>query len=161
MANVYPPLHPHPTAPRMPLSRNIPFQSINHVPSPLAFGFGFSGASTSNSQPYTPVYKPSPPSASPSKSSNKRRHEPEPSEEDAANQDDEMMARSPSPDRPKRLIVKRARTTPSGPDKSEAGKGKTEGSQNTPKPEEEGAEIDVGVLLGKFCYTMFRSTTLD
>lgn len=116
---------------RSPMHRSIPFPTTPAVPS---VGFGFNllhQASTSASPP--PRSTPLTPSRQ--VNSNKRRHEP-----DAEQEDESMMARSPSPmERPKKALTKRVRVDGSKPS--------TQGASG--KPATESADsVDVGMLLG-------------
>jgi hypothetical protein len=118
---------------RSPMHRSIPFPTTPTVPS---VGFGFNlihHASTRASPPRS-----APPTPSRQVNSNKRRHEP-----DAEQEDENMMARSPSPmERPKRALTKRVRVD--GP--------KPSAQAASGKPAAESAEsVDVGLLLGMTC----------
>ncbi|KAF9505803.1 hypothetical protein BS47DRAFT_1334154 [Hydnum rufescens UP504] len=117
---------------RSPLpQRTIPFPSIPPGPQ-LGWGFGVSSPyhATAGPLPLKPVIPPTPSRQS---ASNKRRHEQDPDQ-----QDDNMMTRSPSPDRPKKTISKRMRVEPpKSTPTSAAGK----------QPGDPQDSIDVGVLL--------------
>ncbi|KAJ4486034.1 hypothetical protein J3R30DRAFT_1440778 [Lentinula aciculospora] len=70
----------------------------------------------------------------------KRRHEPEESEN---YRQDEVMDRSPTPERLKRAAPKRLRTVPS----SDSATSKEDGTSSDPKRVPEDKDIDIGVLL--------------
>lgn len=71
----------------------------------------------------------------------KRRHEPEESEN---YRQDEVMDRSPTPERPKRAAPKRLRTIPS----DSASKEDSTSSDSSSRHATEDKDIDIGVLLG-------------
>ncbi|THH11751.1 hypothetical protein EW146_g7940 [Bondarzewia mesenterica] len=145
MANV---IRPHPqlefhTAP------------VNHAPSPFGFGFGLSPASMINwptsgthgayAHPAT-LQQLASSITQPSSRALKRRHEQDDEQESGAvrlshGARDVAMDRSPTPERPKRTVPKRARTTPASVEVKEG--------QNTKENKSPGSEdqVDVGVLL--------------
>ena len=121
---------------------------VGHSPSPLGFGFGLSTTGMVQSWPSAaPHIQPSPWTASPQLSQAplraKRRHEPE--DEDR----DERMDRSPTPERPRRAVPKRARIIPAAI--SSAGKEQQHNvKENKPPSQSEENDVDVGFLLGKW-----------
>ncbi|KAI1793822.1 hypothetical protein LXA43DRAFT_916228 [Ganoderma leucocontextum] len=116
---------------------------VGHSPSPLGFGFGLSTTGMVPTWPSpAPHTQPSHWAASPQASQAplraKRRHEPE--------DEDERMDRSPTPERPKRAVPKRARITPvavpsAGKEQQHTAKG------NKPPSQSEESDVDVGFLL--------------
>ena len=118
---------------------------VGHSPSPLGFGFGLTQPSMMQGWPTAPHTQPPawgfPPQTlqAPTRIT-KRRHEPE--EEDR----DERMDRSPTPERPKRAVPKRARTTPAAA--ATAGKEQNTAKENKPPTASDESDVDVGFLLG-------------
>jgi hypothetical protein len=149
---------------------HVPFRSapVTHAPSPFGFGFGLSNqASTSSMAPhYNVVSGAAQHSAyqhansitshnpfsslgqqsharaaganSTPRSNAKRRHDD--SGDAESREDSNMNARSPSPDRPRRVVTKRLRAT----DAESGTKSKAAETQDSQ------ANVDVGVLLGRF-----------
>ncbi|KZT30629.1 hypothetical protein NEOLEDRAFT_1237852 [Neolentinus lepideus HHB14362 ss-1] len=137
MAYVMPP-HPH-----------LDFHAgpVKQAPSPFGFGFGLSSSSAvglnrpphgqfSAFQPAPAVVQPSPVRGT------KRRHEPE--EEENKQPRDESMDRSPTPERPKRAVPKRARM---GVSAEGGGKGERPGKDGKCTAPSDQNDMDVGVLL--------------
>ena len=138
MANVV--THPH-------LQVGFGPSPVGHSPSPLGFGFGLQPsmmqgwpvAPHPHVQP--PAWVVTPQASQPPVRTAKRRHEPE--EEDR----DERMDRSPTPERPKRGVPKRARTTPAAV--ATAGKEQQTAKENKPPSQSDENDVDVGFLLGE------------
>lgn len=123
--------------------RNRP---VNHAPSPLGFGFGLSAppstpawSASSSHAPLSPWNIPQVNTQPPLVRAMKRRHE---NDEDEGRHDD-AMERSPTPERPRRTIPKRARTTPASLSGNKDGK-----SSKDSKSSGDESDVDVGVLLG-------------
>jgi hypothetical protein len=145
---------------------HVPFRSapVTHAPSPFGFGFGLSNpGSTSSAAPHyntmssaAQSYQPQQAhsvmphnpfanlsharaaGASPARPSAKRRHDD--SENGESREDSNMNARSPSPDRPRRIVTKRLRATET----------ERETSIKATETQDSQANVDVGVLLGTF-----------
>ncbi|KAI0639671.1 hypothetical protein C8Q77DRAFT_1275231 [Trametes polyzona] len=133
MANVV--THPH-------LQVGFSPRPVGHSPTPIGFGFGLSAAPTvqpwtaaSHTQSFQWATHQQTPQA-PTRVA-KRRHEPEEGDRD------EAMERSPTPERVKRSIPKRARTTPT---LVTVGKEQQASKENKPAANEE-SDVDVGFLL--------------
>ncbi|TFK57031.1 hypothetical protein OE88DRAFT_85318 [Heliocybe sulcata] len=138
MAYVMPP-HPH-----------LDFHAgpVKQAPSPFGFGFGLLSSSSAGGlnrpsngqlsafQPAAAVVQPSPQRGS------KRRHEPE--EDENRQPRDESMDRSPTPERPRRAVPKRARM---GMSVEGGGKAEKPGKDGKGAAPSDGNDIDVGVLL--------------
>ncbi|TFK92783.1 hypothetical protein K466DRAFT_512800 [Polyporus arcularius HHB13444] len=136
MANVV--THPH-------LQVGFGPSPVGHSPSPLGFGFGLQPSMIPGwpTAPHPHVQPPAwghPPQTTqaPVRTA-KRRHEPE--EEDR----DERMDRSPTPERVRRAVPKRARTTPAAV--VAAGKDQRTAKENKPPTSGEENDVDVGFLL--------------
>ncbi|KDQ63479.1 hypothetical protein JAAARDRAFT_147835 [Jaapia argillacea MUCL 33604] len=128
---------------------------VKQAPSPFGFGFGLSSQAQamgygwsghalahppqSGFQPASAVIQPSP------QRSHKRRHEPD---DDADDENrhvrDHSMDRSPTPERPKRGVPKRARVAPT---EEATGKTDKQGKENKSPGAGEDSDVDVGVLL--------------
>ncbi|KAH9937208.1 uncharacterized protein B0H18DRAFT_969574 [Fomitopsis serialis] len=138
MANVV--THPH-------LQVDFP-RPVNPSHAPLGFGFGLSTAPVSAGWAATPTHAPQSPwnlatstqSAAPRVQ--KRRHEPDEESENRHSRDDEMD-RSPTPERLKRAVPKRARTTPAITSAKDEKNAKTTRSSSA----NDESDVDVGVLL--------------
>jgi hypothetical protein len=121
--------------------------TVEHSPSPLSFGFGLSSAAAVPGwQPvgmHTNSFSAAPSTiGSSQKSAQKRRHR------DA--DDDELMERSPTPERRSVRPVKQLRVRPlerRDEDSGEGGKGSKDGVQTLMSE----SEVDVGMLLGELC----------
>ena len=74
----------------------------------------------------------------------KRRLEAEDEDTRSKPSSDDAMDRSPTPERPKRAVPKRARTTPAVPSSS-----KSSVNDKGGKDAEDENDVDVGVLLGE------------
>ncbi|KAH9898134.1 hypothetical protein C8Q73DRAFT_834192 [Cubamyces lactineus] len=134
MANVV--THPH-------LQVGFHPRPVGHSPTPVGFGFGLSAAPAVQAWP-SPSHAQSFHWATPQQAASqaplrvaKRRHEPEEGDRD------EAMERSPTPERAKRAIPKRARTTPT---LVTIGKDQHTGKENKPSASDEN-DVDVGFLL--------------
>ncbi|KAI0660346.1 hypothetical protein C8Q70DRAFT_913694 [Cubamyces menziesii] len=134
MANVV--THPH-------LQVGFHPRPVGHSPTPVGFGFGLSAAPTVQAWP-SPSHTQSFHWATPQQATPqaplrvaKRRHEPEEGDRDDA------MERSPTPERAKRAIPKRARTTPT---LVTIGKDQLTNKENKPSASDEN-DVDVGFLL--------------
>ncbi|KAI0332008.1 hypothetical protein GY45DRAFT_1433510 [Cubamyces sp. BRFM 1775] len=134
MANVV--THPH-------LQVGFHPRPVGHSPTPVGFGFGLSAAPAVQAWP-SPSHTQSFHWATPQQAAPqaplrvaKRRHEPEEGDRD------EAMERSPTPERAKRAIPKRARTTPT---LVTIGKEQSTGKENKPSASDEN-DVDVGFLL--------------
>ena len=119
---------------------------VGHSPSPLGFGFGLTQPSMMQGWPTAPHAQPPswgfpPQNTQPPTRLAKRRHEPE--DEDR----DERMDRSPTPERPKRAVPKRARTTPAAT--TTIGKEQQTSKENKPPTASDESDVDVGFLLGE------------
>ncbi|KAI0715336.1 hypothetical protein C8Q76DRAFT_768320 [Earliella scabrosa] len=117
---------------------------VGHSPSPLGFGFGLTQPSMMQGWPTAPHAQPPswgfpPQNTQPPTRLAKRRHEPE--DEDR----DERMDRSPTPERPKRAVPKRARTTPTAT--AAIGKEQQTSKENKPPTASDESDVDVGFLL--------------
>ncbi|KAI0095047.1 hypothetical protein BDY19DRAFT_902083 [Irpex rosettiformis] len=126
---------------------------VNHAPSPLGFGFGLSAApsapswatsptssSSSSSTPHTPLQPWNMAAVTnqlPQVRIAKRRHE----HDEDEGKHDVAMDRSPTPERPKRAVPKRARTTPATVSGAKDGRSTKEGKTSGEN------DVDVGVLL--------------
>ncbi|KAL4266948.1 Tethering factor for nuclear proteasome STS1 [Pleurotus pulmonarius] len=114
---------------------------VGHSPSPLSFGFGLTshsvGAwpSTSHMNPtaFSPHFSNIQQQSSPSKAQ-KRRHDSE--------ENDERMDRSPTPERPKR-IIKRLKPTVA----QESASHEKESKENKAPAQDDDNDVDVGLLL--------------
>ncbi|KZT75103.1 hypothetical protein DAEQUDRAFT_720319 [Daedalea quercina L-15889] len=138
MANVV--THPH-------VQVDFP-RPVNPSHAPLGFGFGLSTTPAMAGWAATPSHTPqsswnlatNTPSAAPRPQ--KRRHEPDEESENRHSRDDEMD-RSPTPERPKRSVPKRARTTPAVSNTKDEKNSKA----NRSSPAGDENDVDVGVLL--------------
>lgn len=116
---------------------------VGHSPSPLSFGFGLTshsvGAwpSTSHMNPtaFSPHFS-NIQQSSPSKAQ-KRRHDSE--------ENDERMDRSPTPERPKRIIKRLKPTVAQEPASHEK-----ESKENKAPAQGDDNDVDVGLLLGEY-----------
>ncbi|KAI0375270.1 hypothetical protein BV20DRAFT_1009523 [Pilatotrama ljubarskyi] len=133
MANVV--THPH-------LQVGFHPRPVGHSPTPVGFGFGLSATPVVQNWPSAPPTQSfqwathqqtaqAPPRVA------KRRHEPDEGERD------EAMERSPTPERAKRSIPKRARTTPT---LVTVGKEQQAGKENKQSTTDD-SDVDVGFLL--------------
>lgn len=140
MANVV--THPH-------LQVDFP-RPVNPSHAPLGFGFGLSTPPATAGWAATPSHAPpsqfhlATNSQSVASRTLKRRHEPDEESENRPRRDDEMD-RSPTPERPKRAVPKRARTTPAAP----SGKDEKGNKAQRSSPASDENDVDVGVLLGE------------
>lgn len=147
---------------------HVPFRSapVTHAPSPFGFGFGLSNQASTSSMaphlndmsgafqqshhahsgpPHNPFANLAQPSsharatgASPARPNTKRRHD---DSGDGDNREDSNMnTRSPSPDRPRRVVTKRLRATNTDRD----------ASTKAAEAQDSQANVDVGVLLGMY-----------
>ncbi|KAI0830579.1 hypothetical protein BC628DRAFT_1336620 [Trametes gibbosa] len=133
MANVV--THPH-------LQVGFNPRPVGHSPTPIGFGFGLSA--TPAVQPWSAAthaqafqWATHQQSSQQPLRAAKRRHEPEEGDRD------EAMERSPTPERAKRSIPKRARTTPT---LVTVGKDHQASKENKPSPNDDN-DVDVGFLL--------------
>ncbi len=146
MANVV--THPH-------LQVGFNPRPVCHSPTPIGFGFGLSATpvvqgwpSASHAQAFQWATHQQPPQ--PQLRVAKRRHEPEEGDRDDA------MERSPTPERVRRSIPKRARTTPT---LVTVGK-EPQGSKES-KPAADDNDVDVGFLLGMLPSIFFPALWLN
>ncbi|KAI9060566.1 hypothetical protein FKP32DRAFT_1668058 [Trametes sanguinea] len=133
MANVV--THPH-------LQVGFHPRPVGHSPTPIGFGFGLSSSPSVQAWP-SPSHSQSFHWATPQQIQQapmrvaKRRHEPDEGDRD------ESMERSPTPERAKRAIPKRARTTPTlvtiGKDQ--------QASKDNKQTQNDESDVDVGFLL--------------
>ncbi|EPQ60593.1 hypothetical protein GLOTRDRAFT_113190 [Gloeophyllum trabeum ATCC 11539] len=140
MAYVMPP-HPH-----------LDFHAgpVKQAPSPFGFGFGLGSSSSvmgmnrpNHSHGQVSAFQPAPAVVQPSPvRGSKRRHEAE--DEENIQPRDESMDRSPTPERPKRAVPKRARMVQSA---DGGGKGEKPGKDSKGAASNDGNDMDVGVLL--------------
>ncbi|KAI8980747.1 hypothetical protein BD414DRAFT_465064 [Trametes punicea] len=133
MANVV--THPH-------LQVGFHPRPVGHSPTPVGFGFGLSSTPAIQAWP-SPSHSQSFHWATPHQTQQaptrvaKRRHEPDEGERD------ESMERSPTPERAKRTMPKRARTSPT---LVTIGKDQQASKENKPSATDEN-DVDVGFLL--------------
>jgi len=118
-------------------------------PKSLTFGFGLASPSSpwSHTNPSFQQLAPSINQNSPARL-HKRRHELEDDETTGrlVHARDQSMDRSPTPERAKRAAPKRARVQPS----SAGGAPKDDANKDIKQAKDDGEEVDVGVLLGKW-----------
>lgn len=149
---------------------------VTHAPSPFGFGFGLSSSNIStgwspspafanpsalhqftsamnqqhSSTPSTHTNTHNVPSASSSRLG-KRRHDQEEQDDDpqgSTPSDQSMADRSPTPEKPRRIIPKRARMTDSGLGNDKSKENKAPGGSD-------GDNVEVGLLLGA-CFSAFE-----
>jgi hypothetical protein len=129
----------------------FPSGSITHAPTPLGFGFGLSAVSTSSGfgcmgnppAPFPPFHQQVAHSTSQPAMSRSQKRARDPDEDDndgRASSRDIAMDRSPTPERPRRTIPKRARMSQSV--KEDKGKGVSMQAGDASD------DVDAGVLLG-------------
>ncbi|THV07700.1 hypothetical protein K435DRAFT_265890 [Dendrothele bispora CBS 962.96] len=131
------------------LPSSIGFHSRPHKDAPT-FGFGLSPSMNPTQWPSSvPIYQPTPFNQFTSNSnhsstirSQKRRHD----SEDGSENSQDAMDRSPTPDRPKRGLAKRARISPNP---SETSAKDEKGSKEDRIQSRSEQDIDVGVLLAR------------
>lgn len=136
-------------------------RTVTHAPSPFGFGFGLGPTSSHMAAPswqspapshssacQQAIYSSSSSGQSPASRAQKRRHEPEEESENIKYPTgrDESMDRSPTPERPRRIVPKRARllAVPDGGLKDEKAV-----KQNKSSGSSDENDVDVGVLLGE------------